>query len=145
MDKSKFRKLIQEVVALLNLESLDPNPDDSITLRFDGKLELNLSMHTRDRILVRAVVGRLPEDESDQQELLRRLLTLNLSRLRIQEEVLSVEEGTKELVLFEYISGDVFARDLVMKLETFLNRTEFWSVEAGGTKHSSIPMGMFQF
>jgi hypothetical protein len=127
----ELRDLIGVFSERMGLGSLDPDKDGAYTVVFDDRLSVRCLPAGKDEIILSGAIGEIPEDERKAEEHLKKVLKFNLSRMKIQKEVLAFVPETRELICYlkarmNELTGD----DFMELMENFLNTFEFWTESA---------------
>jgi hypothetical protein len=106
---------------------------------FDGELTVHCRALGRSEILLTGVPGRVPGQAREAEALLRRLLKINLARMRNQSGVLSLEDGG-DIVLHRAVSaGALTPGDFEGIMERFVNELAFWTETVKGAAGPATP------
>lgn len=117
--------LIQGLSHEVGLGTLAPDDTGTYSMVFDGHLELRLLPEGRTRVLLHAVVGTLPNEPDQAEELLKNMLSKHLGHAKTADEVLSLDEDGKTLVLFRRLeTGDQDQEAFNDAVERFVNAQE---------------------
>lgn len=112
----------------MNLGSLEPDKEGSYTFVFDDHLSVRCFSAGKEAILLNGTIGEFPEDEIKAEEQLRRILKLNLARMKTQKEVLAFAPETRELICYLKTKiKELTADDFMDLVENFVNTFEFWT------------------
>ena len=105
----------------------------------DGDLEVTV-FQGGDRIYLEGHLESLPADQRKAEELLGHYLRLHLARLRSKQEVLSLEPGSDELVLFRQLPArSLTITEFEQALEDFANSLEIWINTVAEPAHTLAP------
>ena len=88
-------------------------------------------------------VSKVPENEQESEELLKKILQLNLARMKTQKEVLSLDREAASIILFRKVPLDnITAEAFADIVESFINRMEFWCNTVAAVSQTARPFPM---
>lgn len=123
----KFLELIEGLGEILKVGPLEPDREGRFNLVFDDRLTVRCFPWGSKEMILSGTVVKVPDNEWQAEDTLKRLLKENLSKLSDPREVLSLERETGEIILYLQIALEgTTVEDLVGILENFVNRLEFW-------------------
>ena len=123
----KFEELIKEFSERLNIELPPRREDSSYQFFIDNRYTVTCLPASGNTFIITAELTDLPQDEIAKKEFLSDILKVNLARMYIQNEILSIDPETKKIILFNRISLDnLDVNHFISFFEQFLNTLEFW-------------------
>ncbi|MFZ4791739.1 MAG: CesT family type III secretion system chaperone [Candidatus Competibacteraceae bacterium] len=138
----ELEKLLRQFARRWGLD--EPKPDERGQYFFvlDGNLHITL-FQMGNQIYLEGRPGVLPEDFHQTVDPLREILHKHLVGLEKNEEVLSLDPTSDELLLFRRLPGQrLNLADLEIALETFSNQLEFWMRQLSGHQPRLAPPPM---
>ncbi len=117
------------------------NADGKHFLVFDGEFEVALSQQGP-TILLETTLATLPSRRDEAEEVLKRLLRLQLAKARSEREVLSLAPDRDQLVLFRTLRAErltLFEFDAA--LGGFVNALAFWTEKLGTGDRPALRSG----
>ncbi len=110
--------------------SVDMEEDGSCSFLVDGRHTVVCLPALGNEVVIRAEIADLSERKGRKEELLRRLLQLNLSRMHSENSVLALEADDRLLLFRRLPLKKLDADSFAQELENFLNSLDFWWQEA---------------
>lgn len=124
--KMEFEEMIAVFCGRLRIGLPAPDEKGRYTFVIDDAFTVHFLPGGRSEIILTGAPGRVPGQDGEAEALLRRLLKINLARMRVQSGVLSMEESG-EIVLHRAVSmAAVTPGDFEGILESFVNEMAFW-------------------
>lgn len=123
-----FKSTVQELAKALQIEVPAPTDNGTYTFSFDDNtLEVDiLSLKNNSLILLSPVSDPL-DNSPETEQLLKKLLQINFSRLKEYEEVLTWDPDSAQIILSQEIPFSTLSeKPLLRQLEQFLDNLEFW-------------------
>jgi hypothetical protein len=136
----ELEQLMQSLAERLNLDPPEPYGKDEYRYTFDEDLTVRCLTGGKETVILCGAVAAVPGDEREADELLKRMLKLNLARMKTQKEVLSLDRESGEVILYLKVpTKDLSAEDFEEVMEAFVNTLEYWSrnVKEGAGEGSS--------
>ena len=128
----EFDRLIKAFAEQMGAGDMSPEDGGHYLLTFDGRLNVRCLRAGKEKMIISGKVGELPQDERQTDDFLRRLLHINLARMKNQKEVLSIEPEDGRLILFRPVATEEMSVERIMDImEGFLENMEFWCDTAG--------------
>lgn len=123
----RLNALMTELSARLDWEAApEPGESGGYVLEFEDGPRVECLEQPGRGLLLTARVRELPEDPARREALLRRVLSLNLGRLKTRREVLSLDAQSETLRLHRLLPDNVHLDGFHDALETLLNGLDFW-------------------
>lgn len=123
----EYKTLLEAFTEKLDMPAVTPDPDGRARLTFDRDLEVVCLPEGPGKMVLTAVVGRIPANEPAASKFIRAVLNINLADARIQEEVLSLDPDKGDMILHRRMSiHGLTAEDLEPVMEHFVNSLESW-------------------
>ncbi|MEM1305516.1 MAG: CesT family type III secretion system chaperone [Planctomycetota bacterium] len=130
----------------LQLGELTPDDAGVYTIVFDGDLEIELLPLSDSRVLLRAWVATLPDDQQAHEAFLRGLLNRNLGCLQSQQAALALDGETGRVWLHRPLDTQPLDdRSAVAAVGDFVNTTEWWKqAETSASPLDGLPFSMLR-
>ncbi len=124
----KFYDLIEAFSKNMGIDVPYPEDDGSYKFFVDDRFEVIFTPATSNSFILWSKFGSLPKDEFRAKDLLKNLLKINLSRMYFQDETITLDHETNDLLIFNRVFLDsISLSDFLKCFEDFLNSLEFWS------------------
>ncbi|MBI1247931.1 hypothetical protein GC197_08845 [bacterium] len=142
-------ELINGLCEYLRIEPIPPDARGIYEIVFDEDLDLEVLSLGTSLILVRAQIGTLPDEETQQQPYLQDVLRNNLLNLKSEFNSVSLETSSGKLWLYRSTRIDQMdTREFSSLINAFVNTLEWWkSLDNNNSVDmptSSLPFNMIR-
>lgn len=146
-----LQTIIQDLSKNLKIETPTSTNNNEFIFFFDNTLKITLTSNKKDSIIITSPIYDLKtinnnknnkiENNAKTEKLLKELLEINFTRLKNQEETLTWDPDSDQIILFKEIPQSTLSEHpMLHQLEKFLNTLEFWkSIIAQKTTPKSTP------
>lgn len=130
-----FKTTIQELTKALKVNLPEPEANGEYHFTFDGSLKIAiLPTSKKDALVITAPITDSLNNSPETENLLKKLLQTNFSRLKEYEEVLTWDPDSAQIILSKEIPfSQLSEKPLFGQLEKFINNLEFWKNTATPT------------
>ena len=126
--QSTLRTLLDELTRYLGVPALDPEESGRYRLAFDFRLNVEFVHLNEQAALMVSRCGRTEGlDELRREQLLRDCLSLSLARISESPAVITIEDSTGDLVLYQFLElQTIELNQFHSEVEVFVDELNLW-------------------
>ena len=139
-------QVVRHLGERLGLDDFVADEDGSYRLQFDDHINVVVSLQGRSIAVFESVLGMVPDDELQAEQLLKKVLTRSLFHYRTCVDVVCYDQDSEKLVLHKSLDlDDISVSEFHDEVESYLNVLEAWKKTLNDSYSTSLPAMPMQF
>ena len=119
--------LVNNLCEFLNIDPIEPNSERVYEIVFDGGLNVEITALSNSQVVIRSELATLPDDDAEQESMLRDYLQVNMLLMREQKNSLSLDRDTRKIWLYRMAMVDhISESDFHELVSEFVVTLEWW-------------------
>ncbi len=137
-----FKNTVQELAKALQVDVPTPTDNGAYAFSFDDNtLEVNILPLKNNALILLSPVSNPLNNSQETEQLFKKLLQINFSRLKDYEEILTWDPDSDQITLTQEIPFSTLSeKPLLGQLEQFLDNLEFWKSATAQQSTTAHPL-----